>query len=1277
MQDSKFLHFFTKLIMNRILTISLILLSSITGFSQSHLWAESLSSSNSNTARGIAIDGNHNSFIVVEYRDTLKIKTKTFVSKSERRSSYTDDILLTKFNVQGTLTKYNNIYTKKTTGNSLLHFKDIKLLSNNRIMVYGYFYDCKILILSATDSITNNSNEGKGFIAIYDSSLNLSEYRVLYKASLSPSVLYLTATNQMDLDSKNNFYLNCIIGNGVFYSKRDSVKVSYSSTKSIVVKYSLNYDSIVWVKELSDKSTDNFIAMRMQVAKDDNLYLACNLLGGTQTINNKKYIFPNKFYKGLFIVLSPSGRFISSELINKDTTLQESLLDIGAADTNNIYVCGYAFDSIYFGNKWYKSANKYSAGTAYPYVGTVSTKKGAKWIDFATERDTVWGGFTLEWWSRLNFDKENNVYFSFFQHKQSNIVSIGGLKDSNTLNFYFSGFAKLDSMGNALWVRWIPVIYEIKPDSNNIVFTGAFNDSLKLKPLTIKSPWRGQCSFVAKTYDYAIRRGHVSTGPYCAGDTIIVPYTKDGEYDTSNFFIAELSDEFGRFDGKEQELGRLKTNKAGVVKGVLPLFQSASSGKYRIRIRSTNPVVQSNYKADGLRLLIYSKDKADPGKPESICYGDSIKLSTYGGTKWKWSPKYNMTDSLARQPVVWPIKTTTYKIIIGDSSGCGKPDTAFKLIRVRQPIKTVLAFTDTAVCGDGILRVPYYFTGGDSLNYKFQWYFISSPKLWFNLKKGQNVLKDTLDYFPSDPLEKLAIILTDGCTNMLDTAYLTITQRKPVVIKNTFRDSSLCAGHTLYYKATVTGGIPKYYNYQWKDLITNTILSESDSLKFITSKTLKIQLIVNDGCEALGDTAEFNVTVKPPLKASTNLRDTTICSGQKINYTATAHGGNTKAYKFYWVLNNKLVDTTSTLTLASTSTLTLTLILKDNCTIPNDTIKKTITIKPSPKADFTYDLACSRTITIFQFTGTKPSSPITTYFNWNFNTEATSTLENPSYKFAAAGTSTTTLILASDNGCTDTLTKTIEIKPQSKADFTTEDVCETDSAVFVNKSQDATGYNWKFGDGQTSKSQEPKHKFLISSTTTFNVTLVAVVTNGCSDSLTKALTVNSNPDSDFSFTTTGNKVDLRATVQGNTKYQWKFGTTDSATTSTGYYTHIIKSSDQYNVCLKVTNLAGCTSQTCKNVTVGITQLSISQRQIKIYPNPNDGNFSIEIENPGKDVSIEVYDMMGRMVKMVKMVEKVIGLDLGVEEGIYFVRVNNGKEAWNANFFVSYSADNKR
>jgi PKD repeat protein len=218
------------------------------------------------------------------------------------------------------------------------------------------------------------------------------------------------------------------------------------------------------------------------------------------------------------------------------------------------------------------------------------------------------------------------------------------------------------------------------------------------------------------------------------------------------------------------------------------------------------------------------------------------------------------------------------------------------------------------------------------------------------------------------------------------------------------------------------------------------------------------------------------------------------------------------------------------------------------------------------------------------------------------------------------------------------------------------DVCENQTALFINQSQDATGYLWKFGDGQTSQQENPKHNYTISTTTTYNVTLVAQVAGGCADSISKALTINENPSSDFSYTYNGSKVDLKIAKSGNS-YQWKFGTTDSLKTIATIYTHTIKSSDQHTVCLTATDLSGCSSQTCKNVTVGI--LKLSEKSFKIFPNPNNGSFTIELDNPETNAIIEIFDLLGSLVKKVERVEKVTLVDLDVASGIYLVKVKNG------------------
>ncbi len=264
-----------------------------------------------------------------------------------------------------------------------------------------------------------------------------------------------------------------------------------------------------------------------------------------------------------------------------------------------------------------------------------------------------------------------------------------------------------------------------------------------------------------------------------------------------------------------------------------------------------------------------------------------------------------------------------------------------------------------------------------------------------------------------------------------------------------------------------------------------------------------------------------------------------------------------------------------------------------------------------------------------------------------------------------------------DENRSDTLKLEIRIKT-AKADFEAKDACEMDTVVFTNTSGflGDRNYTWKFGDGTTDKIKNPKHYYKINGVSqTYNVTLVSSIGDGCKDSITKAVTVNANPISDFTFTASGKDYNFEATQFGNTKYLWLFGDGDSSAMAkpSHTYTDLLT---MHTVCLKVTNVANCVSESCKQInTAAISAAKPSG--FTLYPNPNTGSFTIELTTPEKDAAIEVYDLLGKLVKKVERVGKVTLIDLDVESGIYFVKVKNGDVNWNQKVFVSFGTDTNR
>ena len=328
-----------------------------------------------------------------------------------------------------------------------------------------------------------------------------------------------------------------------------------------------------------------------------------------------------------------------------------------------------------------------------------------------------------------------------------------------------------------------------------------------------------------------------------------------------------------------------------------------------------------------------------------------------------------------------------------------------------------------------------------------------------------------------------------------------------------------------------------------------------------------------------------------------------------------------------------------------------------------DSITKTITLAEAPSASFTTGSVCNLSPTSFTFTGSKPTGYLTN-FNWKFADEGSTSVENPTKLFSTVGKKLITLTLTSNNGCGDVISKEIDVKLQSKADFQVTDVCDGDEAVFTNNSSVSSGsllYNWKFGDGKNSAVQSPRHIYPNGSQT-YNVTLVAIVPGGCSDSINKPISVNAKPSSNFNFNTSGRLVNFNAAQVGNTTYQWDFSDGGKASNASTQYHYTNYPSGKYVVCLTVVNAAGCQSQTCKEVAItgGINKLSVLNG-VTVFPNPNNGNFTVTVENPKSDIAIAVYNLLGEMVKTIETspLKSTYSVDLNVANGVYLVKVTNG------------------
>ncbi len=133
-------------------------------------------------------------------------------------------------------------------------------------------------------------------------------------------------------------------------------------------------------------------------------------------------------------------------------------------------------------------------------------------------------------------------------------------------------------------------------------------------------------------------------------------------------------------------------------------------------------------------------------------------------------------------------------------------------------------------------------------------------------------------------------------------------------------------------------------------------------------------------------------------------------------------------------------------------------------------------------------------------------------------TPKTSTLSNPTVTYSAAGPFSISLE-TSTSGVVGSKARSITISALVAPDinFTSQNSCALNNVVFAsqNSSGNVLSYSWDFGDTQSSLLANPVHNYLAAGTYIPRLTVLA--SNGCSNAITKSLTMYSPPTSDFAL----------------------------------------------------------------------------------------------------------------------------------------------------------------
>ncbi len=255
----------------------------------------------------------------------------------------------------------------------------------------------------------------------------------------------------------------------------------------------------------------------------------------------------------------------------------------------------------------------------------------------------------------------------------------------------------------------------------------------------------------------------------------------------------------------------------------------------------------------------------------------------------------------------------------------------------------------------------------------------------------------------------------------------------------------------------------------------------------------------------------------------------------------------------------------------------------DGCT---DSTTRQVRVNPIPVAKYGVndsDQCRSGNSFVFSDSSTIVTGSIAQH-RWTFGDGNSSPSANPTKAYTAVNTYDVKLVVTSDNGCKDSITRRVIVYPQPVLSFTNTAPCYPAPVNFNDTVSVSSGSiaarKWRFGDGDTAIIADPSHIYTNSGT--YTVWLIATTNQGCRDSASRSVVVNPKPKAGFRVSDTalclsGNSfsfTDTSKVVTGTIiSRSWTFG--DGGSTSATNPVKAYTNSGTYTVTLRVTTNNGC------------------------------------------------------------------------------------------------------
>ncbi len=606
-----------------------------------------------------------------------------------------------------------------------------------------------------------------------------------------------------------------------------------------------------------------------------------------------------------------------------------------------------------------------------------------------------------------------------------------------------------------------------------------------------------------------------------------------------------------------------------------PTHAYTAPGTYQVTLVATSNIGCQ----DSIKHSVTIYDRPFAGfNANNVCDGETViftNISSIGtGTLsfvWGFGDGSTSTDI---NPTHLYLAAGTYNVTLTATSDNGCSRTITKPVVVNATPTASFTASATAICfGDTITFTNSSSTG---TNVVYNWDFGDG--------NFSNFVTDTQYVYAAAGNYTVTLEAIDTITFCATVTTVNITVYEEPVAGFTL--ANVCDGTSVTFTNTST--IPTgTLSYLWSfgDGATSTDINPTHLYGGPGTYNVLITATSNNGCV---DTLTQQVTIHPEPVAAFTLSNTTACDRDTVTMTNNSIVVGTDIL-YTWTFGDGSTsnDVSPAYVYGAPGTYSVVLTVTDTVTGCTNVASDTVTIFHRAVPAFTTADVCLGAAASFT-NGTTIGVGTVSYF-WDFGDSTFSTDINPTHGYDSIGIKTITLIVTTNNGCTDTVTRTLIVSPLPETDFSVGPTCFGNPTDFTNLTTIVFGTNtylWNFGDGVTDTAANPSHTYTVLGN--YTVTLTATSDAGCVDVASQVITVHPNPTASFTAANVcedDNVVfDNNSTIPyGTLTSFWDFGDTFTSIDQNPTYTYT--GFGTFTVTLVSTSNNGCADTTTRTITV--------------------------------------------------------------------------------------------